>query len=56
VVVFAVASVALGVLGTVSAALGGAPRWRATGRVALGGLVAMVVTLGVGELTGAVLG
>jgi VIT1/CCC1 family predicted Fe2+/Mn2+ transporter len=56
VVVFAVASVALGVLGTVSAALGGAPRLRATGRVALGGLVAMVVTLGVGELTGAVLG
>lgn len=56
VVVFVVALVALGLLGASSAALGGARRGRAIARVAIGGLVAMLITLGVGELTGAVVG
>jgi VIT1/CCC1 family predicted Fe2+/Mn2+ transporter len=53
--VFGVALVALIVLGTIGAALGGASRVRAAVRVGITGAVAMAVTLGVGELTGAVL-
>lgn len=55
-VVFLAAIVALGLLGAASAALGGARRRRAVARVALGGLLAMVVTLGVGAFTGSVVG
>jgi VIT1/CCC1 family predicted Fe2+/Mn2+ transporter len=47
---------ALALLGAVGAALGGARRVRATLRVAIGGAVAMGLTMLVGELTGAVLG
>lgn len=54
VVVGAIAS--LGLLGAVSAALGGARRLRATVRVVLGGAGAMALTMAVGELTGAALG
>jgi VIT1/CCC1 family predicted Fe2+/Mn2+ transporter len=55
-VVVVAALVTLALLGTVGAALGGAPRLRATLRVALGGAAAMGLTMAVGELTGAVLG
>jgi vacuolar iron transporter family protein len=55
VVVFGVALVALLILGTISATLGGARRLRAATRVGIGGTVAMLITLGIGELTGAVL-
>jgi VIT1/CCC1 family predicted Fe2+/Mn2+ transporter len=51
-----VALVALAVLGAVGAALGGARRLRATLRVAVGGALAMAVTMLIGELTGATLG
>lgn len=56
VVVIVGAVVALALLGTVSAALGGARRFRATVRVVLGGVGAMALTMAVGELTGAALG
>ena len=55
-VLMAVAAVALASLGWVGAALGGAPRLRATLRVAVGGTLAMGATLLVGQLTGAVIG
>lgn len=54
--VVAVAMVGLAVLGAMGAALGGAPRARATVRVAVGGAAAMALTLVIGEATGAVLG
>lgn len=54
--VMAGAVVALAVLGAVGAVLGGARRVRAAARVAVGGAVAMGLTMLVGELTGAVLG
>ena len=50
------ALVALALLGALGAALGGAPRLRATVRVAVGGALAMGLTMGIGELTGATLG
>jgi VIT1/CCC1 family predicted Fe2+/Mn2+ transporter len=56
VVVFAVALLALALLGVASAALGGARRGRSVTRVAVGGLLAMAVTLGVGAATGSVVG
>ena len=49
---FAVALAALALLGAVGAALGGAPRLRATARVAIGGAAAMGITMLIGELTG----
>lgn len=54
VVVAAMAALAL--LGAVGAVLGGARRWRATLRVAIGGAAAMALTMLVGKLTGAALG
>lgn len=54
--IFGTSLVALAGLGAVAAAIGGARRLRATARVAIGGCLAMLVTLGVGEMTGAVLG
>jgi VIT1/CCC1 family predicted Fe2+/Mn2+ transporter len=54
-VVMAVATVALAASGAAGAVLGGAPWRRATVRVASGGLVAMLVTMGIGEATGAAL-
>jgi vacuolar iron transporter family protein len=47
---------ALALLGAVGAALGGAPRLRATVRVAIGGAAAMALTMAIGEVTGATLG
>jgi VIT1/CCC1 family predicted Fe2+/Mn2+ transporter len=54
--VMAVATAALASSGAVGAFLGGAPRARAAARVAAGGLLAMLVTLAIGEATGAALG
>jgi VIT1/CCC1 family predicted Fe2+/Mn2+ transporter len=51
-----VSLLALGVFGAVGAAPGGARRARATLRVAVGGAIAMGVTMAIGELTGATLG
>jgi VIT1/CCC1 family predicted Fe2+/Mn2+ transporter len=51
-----VALVALAALGALGATLGGARRLRATVRVAVGGALAMGVTMLIGELTGATLG
>jgi VIT1/CCC1 family predicted Fe2+/Mn2+ transporter len=51
--VVVVALAALALLGAVGAALGGAPRLRATLRVAIGGAAAMGLTMLIGELTGA---
>jgi VIT1/CCC1 family predicted Fe2+/Mn2+ transporter len=56
IVVVAVAVVALCLLGAVGAALGGAPRLRASLRVGVGGAAAMFLTMAIGELTGATLG
>ena len=56
VVVVVVALLSLALLGAVGAALGGAPRLRATVRVAVGGAEAMGITMAIGELTGAALG
>lgn len=50
------ALVALGLLGALGAALGGAPRLRATVRVLVGGALAMGLTMVIGELTGTALG
>ncbi|MDQ2649107.1 MAG: VIT1/CCC1 transporter family protein, partial [Actinomycetota bacterium] len=55
-VVLAVAALALACFGALGAKVGGAPPVRAAGRVVVGGLLAMLVTLGIGELTGAALG
>ncbi|MDV7083027.1 VIT family protein [Rhodococcus sp. IEGM 248] len=51
-VAFFAVLVALALTGTVSAALGGAPRTRAVLRVVLGGALAMIVTYGIGQLVG----
>jgi vacuolar iron transporter family protein len=56
VVVVATALLGLALLGAVGALLGGAPRLRATARVAVGGAAAMTITMAIGELTGAALG
>ncbi len=56
VVTIVMALVTLAALGTTGAALGGARRLRATLRVAVGGALAMGVTMLIGELTGAALG
>ncbi|HET7719580.1 MAG TPA: VIT1/CCC1 transporter family protein, partial [Acidimicrobiales bacterium] len=53
--VMVVAVLALGASGALGAWAGGAPVPRAAGRVVAGGLLAMLVTLGIGELTGAAL-
>jgi VIT1/CCC1 family predicted Fe2+/Mn2+ transporter len=55
VTVMIVASLSLALSGALGAGLGGAPRWRATFRVVAGGILAMAVTLTIGELTGAAL-
>ncbi len=55
-VVVIAALAALALLGAVGAGLGGAPRMRATLRVAIGGAAAMGATTLIGELTGAALG
>lgn len=41
-------------LGSLGARLGGAPRGRAAGRVFVGGCLALVISLGIGRLTGSV--
>lgn len=51
-----VSVLALGSLGAISAELGGAPKLKATARVVGGGLVAMALTMGIGELVGTTIG
>ncbi|MFI1917345.1 VIT family protein [Nocardia sp. NPDC020380] len=51
-IAFGAVVVALAVTGFGGAVLGGAPRLRATARVALGGALAMAVTYGIGHLVG----
>ena len=48
------ALVGLGLLGSLGAALGGAPRMRAAARVLVWGAIAMAATSGIGALAGAV--
>lgn len=51
-----VSVVSLGMLGAISAELGGASKSRAALRVVVGGLVAMALTMGIGALVGAQVG
>ena len=51
----AVTLVGLGTLGTVGARLGGAPMRRAAVRVLIGGSLALLISLGIGRLTGSVI-
>lgn len=53
-VTFVAVLLALAVTGALSAALGGAPKMRAVGRLVVGGALAMAVTYAVGQLVGAV--
>jgi VIT1/CCC1 family predicted Fe2+/Mn2+ transporter len=53
VVCVVLALVGLGVLGSLGAALGGAPRMRAAARVLVWGAIAMAATSGIGALAGA---
>jgi len=55
-VTFTVALVALALLGSLAARLGGAPVLRATGRVLIGGAGAMVLTTIIGRAFGAAIG
>jgi VIT1/CCC1 family predicted Fe2+/Mn2+ transporter len=54
-VAFCAVLVALSATGYVSAYIGGAPRLRAMFRVVLGGILAMLITFGIGALVGTVL-
>ncbi|KZF08920.1 hypothetical protein A2J03_03565 [Rhodococcus sp. EPR-157] len=51
-VTFVVVLLALGMTGTISATLGGAPRRPAVTRIMFGGALAMIVTYGIGQLAG----
>jgi VIT1/CCC1 family predicted Fe2+/Mn2+ transporter len=51
-VTFVAVLLALAATGSVSAHLGGAPKFRAIARVVLGGAVAMIVTYAIGVLVG----
>jgi len=53
VVCVALTLIALGLLGSLGAELGGAPRLKAAGRVLVWGAIAMAATSGIGALTGA---
>jgi VIT1/CCC1 family predicted Fe2+/Mn2+ transporter len=53
-VTFAAVVLALAVTGSVSAGLGGAARWPAVRRNVIGGVLAMLVTYGIGSLVGQV--
>jgi VIT1/CCC1 family predicted Fe2+/Mn2+ transporter len=53
VVTFVAVVVALAATGSVSAHLGRAGRWRAVGRLIVGGVLAMGITFGIGALLGA---
>lgn len=55
-VVMASATLALAGSGMLGSMVGGAPLGRPTARVVAGGVLAMAVTLGIGDLTGAALG
>ena len=55
VVCVALTLIALGLLGSLGAVLGGAPRLKAAGRVLVWGAIAMAATSGIGALTGAAL-
>ena len=49
----AVTLIGLVTLGAVGARLGGAPQWRAAVRVLVGGVLALLISLAIGRLTGA---
>jgi len=51
-VAFVAVLIALGLTGMLSAKVGGAPVLRATGRVVIGGALAMAITYGIGKLFG----
>jgi VIT1/CCC1 family predicted Fe2+/Mn2+ transporter len=53
-ITFVAVIIALGLTGTLSAHAGGANKYRATARVVVGGIVAMLITFGVGKLFGGV--
>jgi VIT1/CCC1 family predicted Fe2+/Mn2+ transporter len=46
--------VGLGTLGAIGARLGGAPRGRAAARVLIGGMLALLISLAIGRLTGSI--
>ncbi|MGZ4740551.1 MAG: VIT1/CCC1 transporter family protein [Ilumatobacteraceae bacterium] len=54
-VIMAVTLIGLGTLGSVGARLGGAPQGRAAVRVLIGGMLALLIALGIGRLTGSAL-
>ncbi|MGZ4678703.1 MAG: VIT1/CCC1 transporter family protein [Ilumatobacteraceae bacterium] len=54
-VIMAVTLIGLGTLGSVGARLGGAPQGRAAVRVLIGGMLALLISLGIGRLTGSAL-
>ncbi len=54
-VIMAVTLIGLGTLGSVGARLGGAPQGRAAARVLIGGMLALLISLGIGRLTGSAL-
>ena len=47
--------IGLGTLGRIGARLGGAPQGRAAIRVLIGGMLALVISLAIGRLTGSVI-
>ncbi len=51
---FAAVLIALMVTGILSAHVSGAPKFRATARVVIGGVVAMIITFGIGKLFGTI--
>ena len=53
-IVFGAVIVALAITGTVSARVGGANKMVATIRVVIGGVIAMIITYGIGKLVGSV--
>ena len=55
-VAFVAVLLALAATGVLSARAGGAPVAKATGRVVLGGALAMLVTFGIGKLIGVAIG
>ncbi len=53
--IMVVTLIGLGTLGSVGARLGGAPQGRAAVRVLIGGMLALLISLGIGRLTGSAL-
>jgi len=53
--IMVVTLIGLGVLGALGARLGGAPLGRAAVRVLVGGALALLISLGIGRITGSAL-